>query len=69
MLERGIRSHLRQHSGDKAVQAIHGVGPTVAAVIVVEVGDVTRFPSPKHLCSWAGLTSKHPTPDHDPENP
>ena len=41
------------------MQAIHGVGPTIATVIVAEVGDVTRFPSPKHLCSWAGLTPKH----------
>lgn len=22
----------------------------------VQIGDVTRFPAPQHLCSWAGLT-------------
>lgn len=59
MLERHIHQHLAGHRGYQAVQAIHGVGPTIAAVIVAEVGDVTRFPSPKHLCSWAGLTPKH----------
>ncbi len=25
---------------------------------MAEIGDVTRFRSPKHLCSWAGLTPR-----------
>jgi transposase len=56
MLEREIHHRLRHDRGYQAVQAINGVGRTIAAIIVVEVGDVTRFPSPRHLCSWAGLT-------------
>jgi len=24
-----------------------------------EIGDVTRFPSPRHLASWSGLTPRH----------
>jgi transposase len=31
----------------------------LAAVFLAEIGDVTRFPSPARLCSWAGLTPKH----------
>jgi transposase len=31
----------------------------LAAVFVAEIGDVTRFPSPGHLASWAGLTPRH----------
>ena len=50
---------LRHHRGYRAVQAINGVGPTIAAIIVAEIGDVTRFPTARHLCSWAGLTPGH----------
>src|SRR5215470_17267173 len=31
----------------------------VCAVIVAEIGDVTRFPRPAGLCSWAGLTPRY----------
>jgi transposase len=38
------------------LQTIPGVGPTAAATIVAEVGvDMDRFPTAKHLASWAGL--------------
>jgi transposase len=56
MLERRIHQHLRHDRGYQAVQAINGVGSTIAAIIVAEVGDVHRFATPRHLCSWAGLT-------------
>ena len=56
MLERDVHRHLCRHRGYQAVQAIHGVGRTIAAILVAEIGDVTRFPTPRHLCSWAGLT-------------
>ena len=36
-----------------------GIGPTLAAVFVAEIGDVQRFTDPAHLCSWAGLTPRH----------
>jgi len=33
---------------------IPGIGPTAAAVIIAEIGvDMTRFPTPAHLSSWA----------------
>lgn len=35
---------------------IPGIGFITAAVVAAEVWDVSRFPSPEHLCSWAGLT-------------
>jgi len=59
MLERVIHQRLRDHTGYRAIQAIDGVGPILAAIFVTEIGDVTRFPNPEALCSWAGLTPRH----------
>jgi transposase len=59
MLEREIHRQLRHHRGYRAIHAINGVGPTIAAILVAEIGDVTRFRSAEALCSWAGLTPKH----------
>jgi transposase len=59
LLERDIHQHLKGHRGYRAVQAINGVGPVIAAILVAEIGDVSRFPTPAHLCSWAGLTPRH----------
>jgi transposase len=59
MLEGKIRERLRGHVGYRAIQAINGIGPTMAAILVAEIGDVTRFRSAPALCSWAGLTPKH----------
>ena len=58
-LERDIHRHLRHDRGYRAVQVINGVGPTIAAILVAEIGDIGRFPTPQHLCSWAGLTPGH----------
>jgi transposase len=38
------------------LQTIPGIGEQAATTIVAEIGtDMTRFPSAKHLASWAGL--------------
>lgn len=58
-LERDIHQHLRGDRGYQAVQAINGVGRTIAAILVAEIGDVSRFATAAHLCSWAGLTPRH----------
>lgn len=50
---------LRADPGYRAIQTIPGVGPVLAAVFVAEIGDVSRFPGPAQLASWAGLTPKH----------
>jgi transposase len=54
-----VTHRLAHDPGYRAIQAIPGVGPTLAAVLVAEIGDVTRFRSARHLCSWAGLTPRH----------
>jgi transposase len=53
-----LRRRLKGHQGYHAIQAIPGVGPVLAATMVAEIGDVSRFATPRHLCSWAGLTPK-----------
>ena len=58
-LDRRIAAQLVNHSGYRAIQALNGVGPVLAAVFVAEIGDVSRFPSPDRLCSWAGMTPRH----------
>jgi transposase len=54
-----IHQFLVDDKGYWAVQALPGVGPTLAGVFVAEIGDVSRFERPDQLCSWAGLTPRH----------
>lgn len=51
-----IAEQLGAHHGYQAIQQVPGIGPTLAAVFVAEIGDAHRFTDPAHLCSWAGLT-------------
>jgi transposase len=53
------RARLAGHRGYRAIQAIDGLGPVLAAVLVAEIGDVGRFPGPAQLASWVGLTPRH----------
>jgi transposase len=54
-----LRGRLATHPGYHAIQALPGIGPTLAAVFVAEIGEVSRFSSPDKLCCWAGLTPRH----------
>ena len=50
-----IGDHLAPFADAAArLDEIPGIGPTAAAVIIAEIGlDMTRFPTPAHLASWA----------------
>jgi transposase len=50
---------LAGHRGYRVIQQLPGIGPVLAAVIIAEIGDVTRFKTAGHLASWAGLTPRH----------
>jgi transposase len=56
LVERQLHRDLKDHAGYRAIQTLHGVGPITAAILVAEIGDIGRFPSARHLCSWAGMT-------------
>lgn len=59
------RVYARSKAADKELAALvratgtslmdlHGIGPSGAARLLVEVGDITRFPSKAHFGSWTG---------------
>jgi transposase len=54
-----VRAKLAGHAGYRAIQAIPGVGPILAAIFVAELGEVSRFAGAAQVTSWAGLTPKH----------
>ena len=58
MVERRLHLELKDHHGYRVIQGIYGVGQITAAIFVAEIGDVHRFPTARHLCSWAGMTPK-----------
>ena len=57
VLEQVTAELLAGHDAYRAVQALPGIGPVLAAVD--GIGDITRFRHPARLCSWAGLTPRH----------
>lgn len=59
LFETEVAECLGGHPGYRAIQAIPGVGPVLAAIFVAEIGDAARFRGPEQLCSWAGLTPRH----------
>jgi transposase len=59
MLGEVIASLLAGDRGYQVIQQLPGIGPVLAAVIVAEIGEITRFTNAARLCSWAGLTPRH----------
>jgi transposase len=59
MLTGVIADLLAGDRGYQVIQQLPGIGPVLAAVIVAETGEVTRFKNAGQLCSWAGLTPRH----------
>jgi transposase len=53
------RAQLVRDPGFAAVQTLPGIGPLLGAVLVAEIGDITRFTTAAKLTCWAGMTPKH----------
>ena len=60
-----IHGGLKDHPGYRAVQQIDGDGKVIGAIFVAQIGDISRFDSPKKLCCWAGLAPKRRESDDE----
>ena len=54
-VERTIDATVAVTPEAQRVQTVPGLGRYLALLVLAEIGEVTRFPSPKHLVSYAGL--------------
>lgn len=54
-IEKDIRVQIPKHPLTTLITSVPTVGLITAGTIIAEVGDFTRFASPKHLASYAGL--------------
>ena len=57
-IEKNISLNERQNHIVNILKSMPGVGRLIALILLAEIGDISRFHSPKALCSWAGLTPK-----------
>jgi len=57
-IEKNISLNEKQDHIVNILKSMPGVGRLIALTILAEVGDISRFHSPKALCSWAGLTPR-----------
>ncbi len=39
----------------RRLQTVFGIGPVLGLMLRAEIGDVSRFPTPAHLASYAGV--------------
>lgn len=58
MLTKRIDGVLAPTAEAKLLKTIPGIGPILAAVIQLEVGDVSRFPTASHLASYSGTAPR-----------
>jgi transposase len=55
-LEREIAALAKPDPRVQALMVLPGIGRLTAMTLVAEIGDITRFPTARKLCAWAGLT-------------
>jgi Transposase IS116/IS110/IS902 family/Transposase len=57
-VKREIQACAKDEPSVSVLTQIPGVGVFIALLVLAEVGDVSRFPSARHLASWARLTPR-----------
>lgn len=55
--ERWIKQALKDDPQVPILESLPGVGPLLAAIISLEINDISRFASPAKLCSYSGLVN------------
>jgi transposase len=64
-VSKAMRARFASDERVRRLMPIPGIGLYTAATLVGEIWDVKRFPSPRQLASWAGLTPKeHSSGEH-----
>ena len=53
--DKAIEAAFASHPQAQIIRSLPGMGPLVGAEFTVAVGDLSTFPSPDHLASYAGL--------------
>lgn len=54
-VEEALDGILEDSRERRLLQTIPGIGSVLSAMLVLEIGDVQRFPGPGHLASYAGV--------------
>ena len=57
-VERGLAKMAQEDPAARSLMHIKGIGFYSALVILSEIGEITRFPTAKHLTSYAGLVPR-----------
>ncbi|MGD2070422.1 MAG: IS110 family transposase [Gemmatimonadota bacterium] len=57
-LDQRIEARSLDHAGAVVLQTIPGIGPYRSLLLVGEILPISRFPSPNHLVSYAGLAPR-----------
>jgi transposase len=57
-MEKRIRALAQETPEMKCLMTLPGIGWILAVVVVLEVGDILRFPSAQHLASYSGTTPR-----------
>lgn len=53
--DRRLKKMLSSNEEVELLSTMPGVGPIIAHTLIAEIGEIERFPSPRHLVSFAGL--------------
>lgn len=57
-IEKRLQKMMGDVPGADLLKTLPTVGPILSAVLALEIGDVSRFPSAEHLASYAGLVPR-----------